>query len=138
MKIRLTIDLVDSPLDLKIKIKIFNFVSLDYLFIIIFFMKKKKTCRCGYCFGSLKPGYIWCGAHLDNNGVRVGPGNYEAWGGAKKRSPVKKKILKNYFTYGFCYKLLIKLLYSIFFNKFCSIDNMVNLFNISCDIVERR
>jgi hypothetical protein len=43
MKIRFTIDLVDSPLDLKIKLKIFNFVSLDYLFIIIIiFMKKKK------------------------------------------------------------------------------------------------
>ena len=55
----------------------------------------------------------------------------------QKKKALLKKILKNYFTYGFCYKLLIKLLYSIFFNKFCSIDNMVNLFNISCDIVDR-
>ena len=33
-------------------------------------------------------------------------------------------------------KLLIKLLYSIFSNKSCSIDNMANLFNHSCDIVD--
>jgi hypothetical protein len=35
----------------------------------------------------------------------------------------KKKMLK----------LLIKLLYSIFSNKSCSIDNMINPFNFSCD-----
>jgi hypothetical protein len=34
-------------------------------------------------------------------------------------------------------KLLIKLLYSIFSNKSCPIDNMANLFNLSCDIVDR-
>jgi hypothetical protein len=35
-------------------------------------------------------------------------------------------------------KLLIKLLYSIFSNKFCSIDNMANPFNLFCDIVDRK
>jgi hypothetical protein len=35
-------------------------------------------------------------------------------------------------------KLLIKLLYSIFSNKSCSIDNIVNSFNLSCDIVDRK
>ena len=35
-------------------------------------------------------------------------------------------------------KLLIKLLYSIFSNKSCSIDNIVNPFNLSCDIVDRK
>jgi hypothetical protein len=35
-------------------------------------------------------------------------------------------------------KLLINLLYSIFSNKFCSINNMANLFNFSCDIVDRK
>ena len=33
-------------------------------------------------------------------------------------------------------KLLIKLLYSIFSNKYCSIDNMTNLFNLCCDTVD--
>ncbi len=33
-------------------------------------------------------------------------------------------------------KLLIKLLYLIFSNKFCSIDTMVNPFNISYNIIE--
>jgi hypothetical protein len=35
-------------------------------------------------------------------------------------------------------KLLIKLSYSIFSNKSCSIDNMTNLFNFSCDIVDHK
>ena len=35
-------------------------------------------------------------------------------------------------------KLLIKLLYSIFSNKSCSIDNMGNLFNIFYEIVDRK
>ena len=33
-------------------------------------------------------------------------------------------------------KLLIKLLYSIFSNKSCSMDNMANPFNLSYDIVD--
>ena len=35
-------------------------------------------------------------------------------------------------------KLLIKLLYSIFFNKSCSINNMANPFNLYCDVVDRK
>ena len=38
----------------------------------------------------------------------VGPENYETWDGAKKMKLSilkKKKSLKNYSTYGFCYKI---------------------------------
>jgi hypothetical protein len=55
-----------------------------------------------------------------------------------KKKKKKKKSLKNYSTYGFCTKLLIKLLYSIFSNKFCTIDIMANPFNLYCDIVDHK
>ena len=38
----------------------------------------------------------------------------------------------------FATKLLIKLLYSIFYNKYCSIDNMANPFNLSYDIIDHK
>ena len=38
----------------------------------------------------------------------------------------------------FATKLLIKLLYSIFSNKSCSIDNMTNPFNLFNDIIDRK
>jgi hypothetical protein len=50
----------------------------------------------------------------------------------------KKKSLKNYSTYGFFYKITISIFFSIFSNKYCSIDNIVNPFNLSCDIVDRK
>ena len=75
--------------------------------------------------------------------IKVGSGNYEVWGGAKKIRPfISLKKEKNHWKITLdkvCVtKLLIKLLYSIFYNKSCSIDNMGNLFNISCDIVDRK
>ena len=38
--------------------------------------------------------------------LRAGSGNYEVWDGEKNEAfYFKKIILKNYFTYGFCYKI---------------------------------
>ena len=63
-------------------------------------------------------------------------------GGSKKMKPYIKNKNKNHWKISLrmvcAAKLLIKLLYSIFFNKSCSIDNMVNLFNLSCDIVDHK
>ena len=74
--------------------------------------------------------------------VRTGSKNYEAWGGAKKERPSISLNKKNHWKIildKICVtKLLIKLLYLIFFNKSCSIDNMDNLFNISFVIVDRK
>jgi hypothetical protein len=50
----------------------------------------------------------------------------------------KKKSLKITLYTVSTTKLLIKLLYSIFSNKSCSIDNMANIFNLPCDIVDRK
>ena len=71
---------------------------------------------------------------------------WELWGlgRCKKMRPsiFKKKKKKNHWKITLymvsATKLLIKLLYSIFFNRFCSIDNMVNPFNLFCDIVDRK
>jgi hypothetical protein len=50
----------------------------------------------------------------------------------------KKKIRKITIHKVYVTKLLFKILYSIFSNKSYSIDDMGNLFNICCDIVDRK
>ena len=71
---------------------------------------------------------------------RAGPRNYEARDGAKKWGLLSKK--KNHWKITLhtvsITKLLIKLLYSIFSNKFCTINNMANPFNLYCDIIDHK
>ena len=75
-----------------------------------------------------------------NGVILAGPRNYEVWGGAKKWDLLFKKKKKKHWKITLhtvsATKLLIKLLYLIFSTKYCSIDNMTNLFNLSCDIVD--